>query len=37
MLWRDPFALMTSQLTRPSVLTPPVDVAVSEDDLAGRV
>ncbi len=33
MLWRDPFALMTSQLTRPSVLTPPVDVAVSEDDL----
>jgi HSP20 family protein len=33
MLWRDPFALMTSQLTRPSSLVPALDVAVSEDDV----
>jgi HSP20 family protein len=33
MLWRDPFALMTSQLNRPSVLMPALDVAVSEDDV----
>ncbi len=33
MLWRDPFALVTSQLSRPSVLMPALDVAVSEDDV----
>ena len=33
MLWRDPFAIMTSQLNRPSVLVPALDVAVSQDDL----
>ena len=33
MLWRDPFSLVTSQLARPSVLVPALDVAVSEDDL----
>ncbi len=33
MLWRDPLALMTSQLNRPSVFVPALDVAVSEDDV----
>ena len=33
MLWRDPFALVTSQLTRPSALVPALDVAVSQDDV----
>ncbi len=33
MLWRDPLALMTSQLSRPSGLVPALDVAVSDDDL----
>ena len=33
MLWRDPFALETSQLSRPSLLVAPLDVAVSQDDL----
>src|SRR3954447_12537566 len=31
MLWRDPFALKTSQLTRPAALVPALDVATSDD------
>jgi HSP20 family protein len=33
MLFTDPFALLTSQLTRPAVFVPAADVAVSDDDL----
>ena len=33
MLFNDPFALLTSQLTRPAVFVPAADVAVSDDDL----
>lgn len=33
MLFSDPFALMTSQLTRPAAFVPAADVTVSDDDL----
>jgi len=33
MLWSDPFALLTSQLSRPGGFVPAGDVAVGEDDL----
>jgi HSP20 family protein len=32
-LFTDPFALLTSQLTRPNAFVPAADVAVSDDDL----